>query len=151
MLLTVAVCAPPALSYAPWDVGWGALIVSAISVAAGVACVGVVGSRLRWTADDRAPLRPLWTALIVLGFAVSAAGLYVGFANQAHAHAVTGWTATTSQLCLATASKSPNLSASTAGLGVRLGAGALVIILLGIGGAVLESRPTKPRPPRSTP
>jgi hypothetical protein len=146
MLLTVTVCAPPVLSYAPWDVGWGALIVSAICVAAGVACVGMLGGRLRWTADDRAPLRPLWTALIVLGFAVSAAGLYVGFANQAHTHAIMVWSATASHLCLATYDKSPNLLASTAGLGVRLGAGALVIILLGVGGAMLESRLAKPRP-----
>jgi hypothetical protein len=144
MVLTVVPCAPPALSYAPWDIGWGATLVCAISIWAGVACVGVVGSRLRWTVDDRAPLRPLWSALIILGFTASAAGLDVAFANQAHTHAVTAWIATASHLCLVSAARSPNLSASTAGLGVRLGVLALALIVLGVTGAFLESRLGKP-------
>jgi hypothetical protein len=145
---SIAACAPPSLSYAPWDVGWAAAVLCALAVGAGVACIGLVGGRLRWTADDRAPLRPLWIALIIAGFTASAAGLYVAFANQAHAHAVAVWVVQSSRACLMIAGRSANLTVNTLPLSLDLGVAALALIALGVGGAVLEWRLGKPRAPR---
>jgi hypothetical protein len=139
-----AVCPPPpALSYAPWVVGWVGALLSVVSLLAGIACVGIVGNLLHWSVDDRAPLRPLWMALIALGFASSAVGLYVGFANRAHAMAVDAWlvqAARVSTACLRTQSGSPNISASTVALSIQLGVLAMALIALGVIGAVIEHR-----------
>src|SRR5215467_13815046 len=78
----------PPLSYMPSDVGWAAVLLCAVDILAGVAGVGLLGSALKWTADDPAPLRALWTVLILLGFLTSAGGLYLGLANRAHERAV---------------------------------------------------------------
>jgi hypothetical protein len=137
--------AVPALSYMPWDVGWPAMALWALAVAAGIACVGVIGGRLRWTADDPAPLRALWIVLIVVGFGASGAGLYVALANQAHNRAIRAWLAQVSQECMQSAARSPNLIANTATLSVRLGVVALALIVLGASGALLEWRRGKPR------
>ncbi|HEX9412168.1 MAG TPA: hypothetical protein VF916_01570 [Ktedonobacterales bacterium] len=150
-LMQAAACPPvPALSYAPSVVGWAPLLLALINVLAGVACVGVVGSRLSWSADDRAPLRPLWIGLIALGFVASAAGLYIAFANQVHDRAVKLWLERASSSCLAVAtsgSNLTNLNASTVRLSVQVGIVALVLIAAGVGGAIFERRRVKP-PPR---
>ena len=144
-------CAPvPVLSYAPTVVGWAPVLLSLINVLAGVACVGIVGSRLSWSADDRALLRPLWIGLIVVGFMLSAAGLYIAFANQTHDRAVKLWLERASSSCLAGATSGSNLmnlNASTVHLSVQAGIVALVLIAAGVGGATLERRRAK-TPPR---
>ncbi|HEX9055920.1 MAG TPA: hypothetical protein VF818_00170 [Ktedonobacterales bacterium] len=135
--------AVPALSYAPADVGWWPIVLSALDLVAGVACIGIVGNVLRWSSDDRAPLRPLWMALIMLGFGTSAAGLYIAFANKAHTQAVDAWLIQASRFsrdCVASASMSPNITASTTMLSIKIGILALVIIVLGIAGAAIERR-----------
>jgi hypothetical protein len=143
-LAASATCpAAPALSYAPWDVGWVAALLSLVSLLAGIACIGIVGNLLHWTADDRAPLRPLWMALIALGFTASAAGLYIGLANRAHVIAVDAWllrAAQASLTCLKSQSASPNITASTVTLSIQMGALAIVLIVAGVVGAVLERR-----------
>jgi hypothetical protein len=149
--LTPAVSCPPTppLSYAPADVGWVPALLCLVNVLAGVACVGVLGGWLNWSADDRAPLRPLWTGAIVLGFLASAAGLYVAFANQSHARAVKFWLEHTNAACMkasGTGIHVSNLSASTTRLSVEVGVVALVLIAIGIGGAVIERRRGRPRP-----
>jgi hypothetical protein len=145
----VVTCPPvPPLSYAPADVGWAAVLVSAVDVAAGVACIGIVGNLLRWTADDHAPLRWLWMAFIMLGFVASAAGLYVSFANRAHAMAVDAWlsqAAHVSPQCVASGSISVNLTANTTALGIQLGGVALALIGLGVVGAIIERRRITPK------
>lgn len=137
-------CPPvPPLSYAPTAVGWAAVLLSVVDLAAGVACVGIVGSALRWSADDHAPLRRLWMALIMLGFLASAAGLYISFANRAHAIAVNAWLTQAGHIsptCLSTSSMSPNLIADTTTLGIQLGGVALALIAIGVLGAVIERR-----------
>ncbi|GAC1455086.1 MAG: hypothetical protein PVSMB4_15650 [Ktedonobacterales bacterium] len=136
-------CAPvPPLSYAPWVVGWWGIALCALDLAAGVACVGILGGRLRWTADDHAPLRALWGGLIVVGFATSAAGLYITIANRVHDQAVTQWLAHAGAECVTAAATNPSLVATTAGVSMRLGLLALVLIALGIAGAVMEHRAT---------
>jgi hypothetical protein len=138
-------CGPvPALSYAPGAVGWGPVVLCLLDVAAGVACVGLVGGALRWTADDRAPLRGLWVGLIVLGFTASAGGLYLAFANQAHQREVARWMQQASPTCVDLAAKSPNLAASTTTLSIVLGGVALALMLLGVVGAVVERRGAGP-------
>jgi hypothetical protein len=143
-LVAAAACPPPpALSYAPQDVGLAGVLLSLVDLAAGVACVGIVGNLLHWTADDHAPLRPLWMALIVLGFASSATGLYFGFANRAHTLAVENWlvrAAEVSLTCLKSQSASPNIVASSVTFSIQLGAVAIVLIVVGILGAVVERR-----------
>lgn len=145
----IVTCPPvPPLSYAPTNVGWAAVLVSAVDVAAGVACIGIVGNMLRWTADDHAPLRWLWMAFIMLGFLASAAGLYVSFANRAHAMAVEAWltkAAQASPQCVASASMSVNLTANTTTLGIQLGGVALALIALGVVGAIIERRRITPK------
>jgi hypothetical protein len=137
-------CPPaPALSYAPADVGWSTLILSALALAAGIACIGVLGGTLRWSADDRAPLRPLWMALIMLGFAASAAGFYLANANRVHDRAVDAWiirVAHAPHECMVATGMSPSLTASTTPLSIQLGAAALALIALGVAGAVIERR-----------
>jgi len=130
----------PPLSYAPWDVGWGAVLLCVVAVGAGVAAVGLLGNALNWTADDPAPLRPLWILLIGAGFVASAGGLYMGLANQAHARAVRDWLAHSSATCIAAMSKSPNLYTSSVAASIQLGGVALAFILLGVAGAVIERR-----------
>lgn len=137
----------PMLSYAPGDVGWGAVALSLVDLAAGVACVGVVGSILHWSADDRAPLRPLWMALIMLGFAASAAGIYIAYANHAHTQAINAWLSQLAQAprsCATGISMTPSLTASTISLSIGLGSAALALIALGIAGAVIERRRNRP-------
>jgi hypothetical protein len=105
-----------------------------------------VGSRLDWMADDPAPLRPAWSGLIVLGFLASAAGLYLAFANQAHARAVKQWLEHATVACVQGASSPPNLAnlnASSTALSVQVGVVALVFIVGGVLGAVVERRRTK--------
>jgi hypothetical protein len=134
---------PPALTYAPWDVGWVGALLAVVDLLAGVACIGIVGNVLRWSVDDRALLRPLWMALILLGFAASAAGLYIGFANRAHSRAVDAWYIRAAQVsgqCLKTQSGSPNLVASTVTPSIELGALAIALIVVGVVGAWLERR-----------
>ena len=133
----------PALSYTPWDIGLAGALLSVVNLLAGVACIGIVGNLLRWSVDDRAPLRPLWMALIALGFASSAAGLYIGFANRAHAIAIDAWLVRAAQVsigCLRSQSASPNIVASTVTLSIQLGALAIVLIVIGVVGAVIERR-----------
>lgn len=143
-LVAAAACPPaPALSYAPQDVGLAGALLSVVDLAAGIACVGIVGSLLRWSADDHAPLRPLWMALIVLGFAASATGLYLGFANRAHTLAVESWlvrAAEVSITCLKSQSASPNLMASSVTFSIELGVVSIALIVVGILGAVVERR-----------
>jgi hypothetical protein len=142
-------CPPvPPLSYSPMVVGISPIILGVLDVAAGVACVGIVGNLLHWTADDHAPLRWLWMVLIVAGFAASAAGLYIGFANRVHQRAVETWltqAAEVSASCLRAQSRSPNLFASTVTLSIQLGVVAIALITLGIVGAILERRGAMPK------
>ena len=134
-------CSPvPALSYAPADVGWFALVLSVVDVLAGVACVGLVGNLLKWSSDDPAPLRGIWIALIVLGFLASAAGLYIDLANQAHIRAVQAWLERQSADCLVAYGHSTNIIAGTVNASVQLGLLALALIVVGIGGAAFERR-----------
>jgi Zn-dependent protease with chaperone function len=135
----------PRLSYAPWDVGWAGVVLCALVAAAGVACVGLLGTALRWTADDPAPLRPLWMVLIVAGFLASAAGLYLALANEVHARAVTAWLTQASAACISAMSKSPNFYTSSLTGSVQLGAVAIACIALGVGGAAIERRRARPR------
>lgn len=140
---TAACPTAPALSYAPWDVGWVAALLGLVSLLAGIACIGIVGNLLHWSVDDRAPLRPLWMALIALGFVFSAAGLYIGFANRAHVMAVDDWLVRAAQVslnCLKSQSASPNLTSSTVALSIQLGALAIVLIACGVVGAAIERR-----------
>jgi hypothetical protein len=114
-----------------------------VSVLAGVACIGIVGNVLQWSADDRAPLRPLWMALILVGFVSSAVGLYIGFANRVHVMAVDAWyirAAQVSGVCLKSQSGSVNITASSATFSIELGVLAITLITLGIIGAWLERR-----------
>ena len=142
----LAECAPvPRLSYAPWDVGWAGVLLAAVTLAAGVAGVGLLGNMLRWTADDPAPLRPLWMALIVLGFFASAAGIYLGLANQAHIRAVQSWLIASSAACIQAMSKSPNFYTTSIDASLQLGALALALIVLGVAGAAIERRRARPR------
>jgi hypothetical protein len=141
--------ATPALSYGPADVGWVPALLCLVNVLAGVACVGVLGGWLNWSADDRAPLRPLWIGAVMLGFLASAAGLYLAFANQSHARAVAYWLAHTSASCMkavGTGVHLSNLSASSTRLSVAVGVVALALIAVGIGGAIFERRRGRPRP-----
>jgi hypothetical protein len=71
----------------------------------------------------------------------------MALANQAHARAVTIWIDGASRNCLALFSRSASLIASTASVSVRLGVVALVLIALGIGGAIFEWRLSH-RPPK---
>jgi hypothetical protein len=138
------VCPPtPPLSYLPADVGWVPALLCLVNILAGVACVGVLGGWLNWTADDRAPLRPLWIGAVGLGFLASAAGLYIAFANQSHTRAVRYWLEHTSATCMkatGTGIHVSNLSASTTRLSVEVGLVALALIAFGIVGAILERR-----------
>jgi hypothetical protein len=138
----------PALAYSPMVVGWDTLILCALGLAAGVACVGVVGSLLRWTTDDVAPLRPVWMGMIALGFVASSTGLYVARANQVHANAVNVWLLRASRACLSVAARSANLTASSTGFSLQLGVLALALIGLGAAGAVWEWRLSRKRTPR---
>lgn len=139
-----AACPPvPPLAYTPMVVGWDTLALCVLGLAAGVACVGVVGSLLRWTADDVAPLRPIWMGLIALGFAASSTGLYVARANQVHAGAVNTWVMSASRACLADAARSANLTASSTAFGLELGVVALALIALGTAGAIWERRQSR--------
>lgn len=132
-------CPPvPVFSYAPWVVGWWVVALGVLDILAGVACVGLLGGRLRWTADDHAPLRALWDGLIVVGFATSAAGLYVAIANRVHDQAVSTWLAHAPATCITAAETNPSLVVSTVGVSMRLGLLALALIALGIVGAVIE-------------
>ncbi len=140
---------PPPLSYWPADVGWVPALLCVVNVVAGVACVGVLGGWLSWTADDPAPLRPLWVTTIGLGFLASAVGLYIAFANQSHTRAVRYWLEHTSVACMRATGAGAhlsNLSASSTGLSVEVGVVALVLIAVGIGGAILERRRGQRRP-----
>lgn len=138
-------CTPvPRLSYAPWDVGWAGTLLAAVALAAGVAGVGLLGNILRWTADDPAPLRPLWMALIVLGFVASAAGIYLGLANQAHIRAVQTWLIVSPAACIQAMSKSPNFYTTSVGASLQLGAVAFALIALGVAGAAIERRRARP-------
>lgn len=142
----LAGCIPvPRLSYAPWDVGWAGVLLAAVTLAAGVAGVGLLGNMLRWTADDPAPLRPVWMALIVLGFFSSAAGIYLGLANQAHIRAVQNWLVSASAACIQAMSRSPNFYTTSIDASLQLGALALALILLGVIGATIERRRARPR------
>lgn len=142
----LAGCAPvPRLSYAPWDVGWAGVLLAAVTLAAGVACVGLLGNMLRWTADDPAPLRPLWMTLIVLGFCASAVGIYVGLANQAHIRALQNWLVSASATCIEAMNKSPNFYTSSVDLSLHLGTVAIALILVGVVGASIERRRARPR------
>jgi hypothetical protein len=145
-------CPPtPPLSYWPADVGWVPAVLCVTNVLAGVVCVGVLGGWLSWSADDRAPLRSVWIGAIVLGFLASAIGLYIAFANQSHARAVKDWLAHTSASCMkatGTGMHVGNLSASTTRLSVEVGVVALVLIVIGIGGAIVERRRGRPRQER---
>jgi hypothetical protein len=137
----VSACTPvPALSYLPADVGWFALVLSVLDLLAGVACVGVVGNLLKWAADDPAPLRRVWMALIALGFLASAVGLYIDLANQAHIKAVQAWLMRQTSECLLIYGHTTNVISSTVSSSVQLGAVALALIALGIGGATIERR-----------
>lgn len=138
--------AVPLVSYAPVAVGWDTLVLCALGLGAGVACVGVVGSLLRWTADDMAPLRPVWMALIAFGFLASSAGLYVARANQVHDNAVYAWLLQASRACLAAEGRNANLTASGTPFSLELGVLALALIGLGTAGAVWERRQTRKRP-----
>ena len=147
---SILACPPtPPLSYSPADVGWVPALLCLVNVLAGVACVGVLGGWLNWSADDRAPLRPVWISTIMLGFLASALGLYIAFANRSHARAVTYWLEHTSAACMkevGTGVHLSNLSASTASLSVIVGVVALALIALGIGGAIFERRRARARP-----
>jgi hypothetical protein len=151
-LMPALACPPtPPLSYWPADVGWVPAVFCVVNVAAGVVCVGVLGGWLSWSADDRAPLRPVWIGSVVLGFLASAVGLYIAFANQTHARAVKDWLAHTSAACMkanGTGIHVGNLSASTTRLSVEVGVVALVLITIGIGGAIIERRRGRSRPER---
>lgn len=136
----------PPLSYMPWDVGWAAVLLCAVDILAGVAGVGLLGSALKWTADDPAPLRALWIVLILVGFITSAGGLYLGLANQAHVRAVHLWLSQSSAACIAEMSRSPNLYASSVSGSIELGGAALALIVLGISGALIERRRARSRP-----
>jgi hypothetical protein len=142
-------CPPtPPLSYWPGDVGWVSALLCLVNVAAGVACVGVLGGWLNWSADDRAPLRPLWIGAIALGFLASAIGLYIAFANQSHTRAVKYWLEHTNVACMkatGTGIHVSNLNASTTRLSVEVGVVALVLIAIGISGAIVERRRGRPR------
>ncbi|HEV2235701.1 MAG TPA: hypothetical protein VGR57_03480 [Ktedonobacterales bacterium] len=157
VLAAIGVAPPPTLacpptlplSYWPADVGWVPALFCLINIVAGVACVGVLGGWLNWSADDPAPLRPLWIGGIGLGFLASAVGLYIAFANQSHTRAVQYWLEHTSAACMratGTGIHVSNLSASTTRLSVAVGTVALVLIAIGITGAILERRRNRPRP-----
>jgi hypothetical protein len=147
-LFLVPACPPvPALTYAPAAVGWQVVVLSGLDVLMGIACIGILGSILRWTADDIAPLRWLWMALIMLGFLASSAGLYIAFANKVHSQAVDNWLAQAAHIsrdCITTASMSPSLMASTTRLSIELGGAAITFIALGVLGAAIERRRARP-------
>ena len=77
-------------------------------------------------------------SLIVVGFATSAAGLYVAIANRVHDQAVSTWLAHAPATCITAAETNPSLVVSTVGVSMRLGLLALALIALGIVGAVIE-------------